>query len=233
MATIDALTGPSLMPRSGKTPTSAVILVHGYGANGADLIGLAPAFAEVLPDTAFYSPNAPQSLGGFSGAYQWFALEGFDPAAIGADPNRMIDVYKKMRTGAAQAAAVLNRYIDQVLATHKLEPGRLALVGFSQGTMMSLHVGLRRPKQIGGIVGFSGALTGADVLAAQIVTRPPVALVHGDADPILPVQSMTEAARVLKSVDVPVTTHAVAGLQHGIDGEAAHYGTTFLRKILG
>ncbi len=233
MAMIDILKGPSLMPASGKKPTSAVIMAHGYGSNGADLIGLAPYFAHALPDTVFYSPNAPQSMNGYAGAYQWFGLEDFDPGAMGRDPARLVETFKRMHTGAESAAAGLNTYIDQALAAHGLEPGRLALLGFSQGTMMSLHVGLRRPKQLACILGFSGALTGAELLAAQIVTKPPVALVHGDADQVLPVHALAEAVKTLKSVDVPVVSHVVRGLQHSIDNDAAQFGADFLRTHLG
>ncbi len=234
MANIDALKGPSLMPASGKAPTSAVVLLHGYGSNGDDLIGLAPYFAGILPGAAFYSPNAPHPLeGGFMGGYQWFGLGGYDPGALARDPGRLSAAFKALRPGTAAAAAVLDSYLDQVLAHHALDPSRLALLGFSQGTMMALHVGLRRLKRLGGILGYSGALTGSDFLAAEIKSKPPVALVHGDADPVVPFAAMLEAEKVLASVGVTYESLKVRGLQHGIDGEGAAFGAAFLKKSIG
>lgn len=233
MATIDALKGPSLMPESGKPAKSVVVLLHGYGASGDDLIGLAPYFAHVLPETAFHSPNAPHVLeGGYGGGYQWFGLGAYDPAAMSRDPNKLIETFKNMRPGAEAAAGILNTYLDQVLAHHGIEPNRLALLGFSQGTMMSLHVGLRREKQLAAILGFSGALMGADRLPAEIKSKPPVALVHGDADPVVPIQAMGEIEKALTGVGVAYESHIVRGLQHGIDGEGAQFGAAFLKKHL-
>jgi phospholipase/carboxylesterase len=234
MATIDALKGPSLMPQSGKPAKSVVILLHGYGASGDDLIGLAPFFAHMLPDTAFYSPNAPQLLeGGFMGGYQWFGLGGYDPNAMARDPAVLSETFKRMRPAAENAAVTLNKYIDQVLSHHDIQSGQLALLGFSQGTMMSLHVGLRREKQLAAILGYSGALMGADRLAAEIKTKPPVALVHGDADPVVPLQAMKEIERTLTSVGVRHESLVIPNLQHGIDGEGAQFGANFLKKHLG
>ncbi len=234
MAKIDALKGPVQMPASGKTPASIVVLLHGYGSNGDDLIGLAPFFARVLPDTIFYSPNAPHLLeGGMMGGYQWFGLAGYDPVTMMRDPKYLADAFRALRPGTAAAATVLNTYLDQVLDHHALDASRLALLGFSQGTMMALHVGLRREKQIGGILGYSGALTGSDHLAAEIKSKPPVALVHGDADQVVPFGAMSEAVKALASVGVPYESHRVPGLQHGIDGDGAQFGAAFLKKVIG
>lgn len=234
MATIDALRGPALMPVSGKPAKSVVVLLHGYGSNGDDLIGLAPFFSRTLPETAFHSPNAPHALeGGFMGGYQWFGLAGYDPVAMSRDPQYLAETFRALRPGTAAAAAVLDKYLDQVLAHHALEADRLALLGFSQGTMMALHVGLRREKQIGGILGYSGALTGSDHLTSEIRSKPPVALVHGDADPVIPFPAMAEAEKALASVGVKYESHRVRGLQHGIDGEGAQFGAAFLKKTVG
>ncbi len=234
MATIDALRGPTLMPTSGKAATSAVVLLHGYGSNGDDLIGLAPFFAGALPEAAFYSPNAPQLLeSGFVGGYQWFGLGGYDPAAMSRDPERLRETFRALRPGTVAAADVLDTYLDQVLAHHGLGANRLALLGFSQGTMMALHVGLRRATQLGAILGFSGALAGSDALAAEIKSRPPVALVHGDADPVVPFQAMADAEKALATVGVICESHRVRGLQHGIDGEGAQFGAAFLKRTIG
>ena len=234
MPTIDALKGPKpLLPAGGKAPTSIVVLLHGYGSNGDDLMGLTPFFASALPDTAFYSPNAPSSIeGGFMGGYQWFGLGGYDPQAMIRDPQHLTNTFKALRPGTEAAAAALNSYLDQVLAFHGLKANRLALLGFSQGTMMSLHVGLRRAEEIAGILGYSGALTGPDMLAGEIKSKPPVALVHGDADQVVPYQAMAAAEKTLTAAGVKVETHTVRGLQHGIDGEAAQFGAAFLKKVL-
>jgi phospholipase/carboxylesterase len=149
------------------------------------------------------------------------------------DPNKLIETFKNMRPGADAAAKTLDTYLDQVLAHHNIEPNRLALLGFSQGTMMSLHVGLRRVKPLGAILGYSGALMGADKLAAEIKSKPPVALVHGDADPVVPIQAMAEIEKGLASVGVKYESHVVRGLQHGIDGEGAQFGAAFLKKHIG
>jgi len=234
MATIDALKGPApMMPAGAKAPTSVVVLLHGYGSNGDDLMGLVPFFARLPPDTAFYSPTASSPIeGGFMGGYQWFGLGGYEPQAMIRDPQRLTDTFKALRPGTEAAAAVLNTYLDQVLAHHGLEASRLALLGFSQGTMMSLHVGLRREKQIAGILGYSGALTGPDMLAGEIKSKPPVALVHGDADPVVPFQAMAAAEKTMTAAGVKVETHTVRGLQHGIDGEGAQFGAAFLNRVL-
>ena len=235
MVAIDALTGPKpLMPASGKTATSILVLLHGYGSNGDDLMGLSPFFARALPDTVFYSPNAPSPIeGGFMGGYQWFGLGGYDPNAMMRDPQHLANTFKNLRPGTEAAAAVLNKYLDQLLAHHGLAANRLALLGFSQGTMMSLHVGLRRAEQIAGILGYSGALTGPDMLAGEIKSKPPVALVHGDADPVVPYAAMAAAEKTMTAAGVKVETHTVRGLQHGIDGDAAQFGALFLKKVLG
>jgi phospholipase/carboxylesterase len=233
MAAIEALKGPTLMPASGKPATSIVVLLHGYGSNGDDLISLAPFFARALPNTAFYSPNAPAPLeGGYMGAYQWFGLSGYNPEAMIRDPKHLENTFRALRPGSEAAAVVLNKFLDQVLEHHELDAGRMALLGFSQGTMMSLHVGLRREKQLAGILGYSGALTGSEVLAEQIKSKPPVTLIHGDADQVVPFVAMSEAERVLKGVGVPVETFRIGGLQHGIDGEGAQRGVQFLQRVL-
>lgn len=221
------------MPAGGKPATSVVILLHGYGSNGDDLMGLAPYFSHMLPTTAFYSPNAPQNIEGYWGGYQWFGLAGYDPESMNRDPKRLAETFRAMRPGILPSAAVLNTFMDQVLAHHDLPADRLALIGFSQGTMMSLHVGPRREKQIGAILGYSGALTGADFLAAEIKSRPPVALVHGDADPVVPFGAMAEAEKVLTSVGIMCETLRAPRLQHSIDEEGMRFGSAFLKRKVG
>ncbi len=234
MANVDALQGPVRAPASGKTPTSAVVFAHGYGSNGDDLITLAPFFAHALPDAIFYSPNAPDPWeGGMMGGRQWYSLAGFDPEAIQRDPLRMGETFRAMNERVVKAAVRLDLFLDQILAAHSLAPERLALIGFSQGTIMSLHVGLRRTQKIGAILGFSGALSAADKLPGEIRTKPPVALVHGAEDPVIPVRATVETEKVLKGLDVPVQSMIIPGLQHGIDNAGANFGAQFLHQLVG
>ena len=231
---IDALSGPVLPPANGKAPDAAVVILHGYGANGDDLIGLAPLFAAALPHAIFYAPNAPHPWeGGGFGGRQWFGLPGYDPTAMQRDPNLRTERFKAMTTGAALAAVPLNKFIDQVLAHHGLKANRLALLGFSQGTMMSLYVGLRRKEQIGAILGYSGALIGADKIAGEIAAKPPVSLIHGAEDPVVPVQCVADIETALTPLGVSVEMHIIPGLQHGIDPSGTQIGAAFLKKHIG
>lgn len=209
-----SLTGPSSAPANGAKPTSLVILLHGYGSNGDDLIGLVPYWRPVLPNALFVSPNAPQPCIGSVGGYQWWGLDSLAPAARAA--------------GVRVSAPILNTFIDEQLAATGLSEDKLVLVGFSQGTMMSLHVGPRRKKQIAGIIGYSGMLADPDALSAEVKTKPPVLLVHGDADPVLPIQSLGEAERRLKVLGFDVATHTSRGLTHSIDQAGLELGAKFL-----
>lgn len=234
MVNVDALQGPTHAPASGKAPTAAVVLVHGYGASGDDLIGLAPFFAGILPHAIFYSPNAPDPWeGGMMGGRQWYSLAGFDPEAIQRDPLRMGETFRAMNERVVKAAVRFDLFLDQILAAHDLAPERLALLGFSQGTILSLHVGLRRTQRLGAILGYSGALSAADRLPAEIKSKPPVALVHGAADPVIPARASLETEKVLKDLDVPCQSMIIPGLQHGIDNTGANVGAQFLKGHIG
>jgi phospholipase/carboxylesterase len=217
MADLPKLSGPSVPPASGNAPRQLVILLHGVGADGNDLIGLAPAFQQILPDAAFVSPNAPFAFDMAPYGYQWFSIKDFSSEA--------------RLQGAQIAAPILVAYIDYMLALFGLAEDRLALVGFSQGTMMSLYVGLRRAKPVAGIVGYSGMLVGADRLKSEIKSRPPVLLVHGDADQVLPVESLPAAVKGLQEAGVTVESHIRPGLGHGIDDEGIRLGQKFLAKV--
>jgi len=199
------LNGPALPPASGGRAKQLVVLLHGLGADGNDLISLAPQIARVLPDAAFISPNAPEPCDMAPMGYQWFSLQ-----------DRSHDA---MLDGVKRAAPKLDGFLDEVMGYLNLTEEDVFLVGFSQGTMMALHVGLRRERPLGGIVGFSGALVGADRLVDEAVTMPPVLLVHGDVDEVVPYQAMQMAADGLKTVGVEVKTVTRPGLGHGIDPE--------------
>lgn len=227
------LHGPHQPAASGKT-RQVVILLHGYGADGNDLIGLAPFLAPGLPDAAFYSPNAPLPCEVNPFGRQWFSLSDYDPDLLRRSPETMHLVYAAMVDGARQAAPAIEDFVREVMEHEGLaDPAALAFVGFSQGTMMSLHVALRMAAPVAGVVGFSGALLGADTLGAATVSRPPVLLVHGDADPVVPVQALGLTAAALAEAGIEVSSHTRPGLQHGIDEEGLRLALTFLRTRFG
>jgi len=210
--------GPRLSPAAGGKAKSLVVFLHGYGADGDDLIGIGRQLAPLLPETAFVSPHAPEPCAGAPFGRQWFPL-----AAI--DPQRLL-------AGVNHAAPAVDAFLDAELAAHGLSEAQLALVGFSQGTMVALHVGLRRARRLAGIVGYSGLLAGPERLAGEIRQRPPVLLVHGEADTVVPVMALHAAARALGEVEVPVEWHVRPGLPHGIDGDGLRLGADFLRRVL-
>jgi phospholipase/carboxylesterase len=202
------LDGPRLEPKSG-TAQQLVVFLHGYGADGNDLIDIGRAWQQYLPHSAFVSPHAPEPL-------------------TFRDPN-------ERWVGVNKAAPLLERFIDAELARHKLPAAALALVGFSQGTMMALHVGLRRATAPAAIVGYSGLLVlppevDAEAFAAEIKSRPPVLLVHGDRDDLIPPQALFQATQGLAALGVPVEWHLSPGIGHGIDAEGLRHGGEFLAR---
>jgi phospholipase/carboxylesterase len=210
------LSGPNQPPLAGSKPRHIVVLLHGYGSDGNDLIGLAPHWAEVLPDTEFLSPHAPFPCEMEPFGRQWFSFEDRTPEAILA--------------GTKAAANILDAFLDEALATRGLTDRDLALVGFSQGTMMALFVALCRPQAVAAVVGYSGALVGAETLAAEIRARPPVLLVHGDADTMVPVSELARASAALKDAGVPVTVELRPGLPHSIDERGLTLGGQFIAR---
>jgi phospholipase/carboxylesterase len=207
MMALRPLTGPRLPPARGQA-THLVVLCHGYGADGNDLIGLAPHWQRMLPTVAFVAPNAPEPCAGAPMGYQWFPISRLDP--------------QEMQRGVARAAEPLNAFLDAELERLGLTDDRMALVGFSQGTMMSLHVGLSRPRKPAAIVGFSGMLAGEPPqLQAD---APPILLVHGDADQMIPPGALFDAATRLGQAGASVQWHISPGVGHSIDEEGLALG---------
>ncbi len=212
------LTGPSRPAASGNA-TSQVIFLHGYGADGADLMGLAEPLAQYLPDTQFFSPNAPERCAGNPFGYQWFPIPHMDGASE-----------EQARASLATSAEKLNGFLDARLA--EMGPERTVLVGFSQGTMMSLHVTPRRDAAIAGVVGFSGRLLVPERLEAETVSRPPVLLIHGDQDPMVPHDSMAAAAEALRAAGFTVGTHTSEGVGHSIAPDGLGLALGFIAQVL-
>lgn len=210
--------GPRIDPATGGRADSLVILCHGYGADGNDLIGLAPFWQKLLPGAAFVSPNAPERCEMSPMGYQWFGITRLDP--------------EEMYRGVTRAAPVLDAFIDQELARHGLNESRLVLVGFSQGTMMSLQVGLRRAMQPAAIIGYSGALAGPEKLQAEIRVRPPILMIHGDMDEMLPVSRMHTAVEALVRAGLTVQSHVSPGVGHGIGPDGLQLGGKFIQDAL-
>ncbi len=212
--------GPRLAPAAGGAPQQLVIFLHGYGADGNDLIGLGREWARLLPHAAFVSPHAPEALpGGFFGGRQWFALE--------------TRTEREWEDGVRKAGPVLEGFIVAEAARLKLPMSAVALVGFSQGTMMALQAGLRLSEAPAAIVGFSGHLAGAKRLAAEIKCKPPVLLIHGAEDEVIPVPAIHHARIALAGAGVPVQWQIRPGLGHGIDPEGLKAAGLFLRASFG
>ncbi|MDE0801454.1 MAG: prolyl oligopeptidase family serine peptidase [Rhodospirillaceae bacterium] len=225
------LDGPRRDPDSGKPAVQAVIFLHGYGSDGNDLISLAPYFAESLPDAKFFSPNAPEP--GETGlGCQWFTLQGYDPDLMRRDPVRMGDAFSIMYEGAKIAAEPLNDYLDIILKDLGLPPNKLALIGFSQGAMMAIHVALRRTKALGAVIGYSGALLGAQYIKRETVAPPPLLLVHGSSDDVVPVNALTHMQETLDTADIPYSAHVIPNHGHGIEQVGATLGRSFLEDKL-
>ncbi|WP_417210937.1 alpha/beta hydrolase [Antarctobacter sp.] len=202
---------------------SCVVFLHGYGANGADLLGLADPLGEHLPDTLFVSPDAPEACAGAPMGFQWFPIPWIDGSSE-----------EESMAGMARAVDDLNAFLDALMVDEDLLPEQVALLGFSQGTMMSLHVGPRREEELAGIVGFSGRLLAPESLADEVQSKPPILLIHGDQDDVVPVQSLPQAAEALQEAGFKeVFAHVMEGTGHGIAPDGLGVALAFLRDKCG
>ncbi len=200
-----------------------VIFLHGYGADGNDLLGLAEPLKEHLPNTMFLAPNAPERCGMNPMGYQWFPIPWID----GSSEEAAAD-------GMARAVDDLNTFLDRVMVEEDMIAEQVALVGFSQGTMMALHVAARRDEAFAGVVGFSGRLMSPETLADEVVVRPPILLIHGDQDDVVPPQSLPEAAEALEAAGwTEVYAHVMKGTAHGIAPDGLSVALAFLREKFG
>lgn len=211
------LNGPAYKPKSGNTK-QLVILLHGWGADGPNLIDLAHVLAPTLPDAFFVAPNAPFPCEANPFGYQWFSLTDRQP--------------QHLLAGVSHAADIVNHFIDHAVEELGVENKNVALIGFSQGTMVALQVAMRRTPALGAVVGFSGSLIGPDVLAKEITARPPVCLIHGEADDVVPFASLARATDALKAHGVSVDSHPRPFLGHSIDEEGLTAAAEFLGKNL-
>lgn len=209
-----------LLPLNGEAPKRVVIFLHGLGDRGdGGLLSIGQIWQKALPDTEFICPDAPfpyDMAPDEFGGRQWFSLKDFAP--------------DKIEAGVRVAVPILNDYIDHVLTTRKISATQLALVGFSQGTMMALYVAPRRAEQVACVVGYSGLLRGTDTLATEKKSAPPVLLIHGTYDEVVPFERMAEAEAILKKAGVPVGTIACPQLGHSIDDRGVLEGLRFLQK---
>ena len=217
------LDGPRL-PAKSTAPKQLVVFLHGYGANGNDLIAIGMQWRNLMPDAAFVAPNAPEACGHVPGGRQWFRLTMQDP--------------DERWTGVNKAAPVLSAFLDAELDRYGLDDSKLALVGFSQGTMLALHAGLRRPRAPAGILGYSGELVTAEPEDEAIPPQPagafpPILLIHGSQDDVIPAEALFLSASKLERAGIPCQWHLSRGLGHGIDGEGLMHGGLFLAKCFG
>ena len=209
-------------PLSGET-RSVVVFLHGYGANGADLLGLADVLGEHLPDTLFVAPDAPETIPGMPSGFQWFPIPWIDGSSE-----------EEAERGLMAASDDLNSILDALMEDEDVLPEQVVLFGFSQGTMISLHVAPRREDAVAGIVAISGRLLSPELLKEEVICRPPILLIHGDADDVVPPQSLPQAAEALQEAGwKDVYAHIMKGTGHGISPDGLQVSLAFMRDKLG
>lgn len=219
MTSLPKLDGPAVPPLNGAKPRQLIVLLHGLRSNGNDLIGLVPSWQKDFPDALWLSPNAVEACADAPGGYQWWEVNSFSP--------------EERADGARSAAPALNAFLDGELDRHGIPDSNMVLIGFSQGSMMALEVGLRRKFAPAGILAYSGLVTDPRALGKEITHRPPVTLIHGDRDPVVHAGWLFYSAGALEALDLPVEHHLRPGVQHGIDPGGVQIGLDFMKRVLG
>ena len=207
-----------------KNPTTLVMILHGYGANGENLINLAYEFKHELPDAHFIAPNAVEPWeGGFPDAYQWFSLSsGFERKSIAA-----------MTDSVKSSQRILGKLIDDQLARFKINPENLFLIGFSQGAMMAAYQAMIRTVKPKAVISFSGRLILPELLGEKTVSKPEICLIHGENDSVVPFDSFLEAQKTLKENSFNFESHSIPKLDHSIDLHGIRMARAFIKQIQG
>jgi phospholipase/carboxylesterase len=216
--TQDLLRGPRMEPANGGPAAGLVVLLHCFGADGRQLIPLAGRLQQSLPDVAFVAPHGPVAVAGPT-------LRGWAEMRIPFDEEDQWE-------GIVATAPMVDRFVSIERDRRGLSASQIVLVGFSQGAMMALHVGLRRDEAVGAIIGYSGFLVGPGHLD-EITVRPPATLIHGNRDPVVSVDTMMKSATALEEVGVPVETIVLPGLGHRVDARGMSAGRTAIQRALG
>ena len=217
-----ALEGPCRNPKSGGPPDSMMVLLHGRGSSGDDLIGLAANWADEFPNTIFHAPHGPEPAEGSPDGHQWFTFGG----GGGSDTRTPAERF-------GPATQTVNSFIDGLLDEYKLDSSRCVLVGFSQGTILSLYLAPRREVPLGGVVGFAGMLVSPETLKDELVNKTPICIVNGTEDGMIPPERIQGVAKVLTELGVPNEVHVLEGLGHSIDARSIEHATRFLHQVLG
>lgn len=213
------LSGPMLPPASGGIPEQAVVLLHGYGSDGNDLIGLAPHWQSILPDAVFISPNAPEQCRQLAYGFQWFD--------ISLDGDRLA----KRQEGVVQARPVLLEFLEDLWSQLGIGPENTILAGFSQGAMMALHTGLSLERPLLGIIAFSGAFLPPEGFGSAALAKSPVCLVHGDADEVVDPEHSADADVALRLAGYDVAYHVSPGVGHGIAPDGLAFASQFIARV--
>jgi phospholipase/carboxylesterase len=213
----NTLTGPMKAPDAAN-PDALIVFLHGYGANGQDLFGMEPHFRRAAPTALIAAPNAPLDLPGAAGGKMWFPITRIDP--------------NEMARGCAEASPAIHSYLDMLLHDHAIKPSRLILIGFSQGCMLTLHVGPRRADRPAGLIGFSGVLCDGERLLTEARHRPPVLLVHGQEDNVVPVGALYQSMQGLAAAGFFPLASIEPGLPHGIGNHGLQLALEFVHKQL-
>lgn len=214
------ITGPVLAPQTGDAPQQFVVLLHGYGADGEDLIGLGQPLGQVLPGALFAAPNAPARCAQNPFGYEWFPID------FGA-------MRESARIGVPGASDNVRAYLEETWSRTGLGPAQTFLAGFSQGAMVALHVGLSLPEPVLGVIAMSGALVPPAGFPQPGRVYPPVCLIHGDLDQVVDPALSEEAATVLGSAQLEVSRHVSVGTAHGIAPDGLEFAARFMLARLG